>query len=1173
MIDRHALLATLRPLVTALEDDIRARAAAEAAIDAHLRQQHVLATEAHRTAMDFEVWRDGEVTQAAVSWVLSSCFVRFLEDNRLIDAPLIAGPGDRRDAALGQRQNYFAEHPTHSDREYLEHVFHAVAAYPSVTPLFDERHAPLWLLGPTGDGALRLRETFARIDPESGELEHDFTDPDLDTRFLGDLYQDLSDAARKRYALLQTPEFVERFILKRTLDPAIEEFGFDKVRLIDPTCGSGHFLIGAFERLFGLWQEREPGTTAAVLAERALGQVHGVDLNPYATAIARFRLVISALKACHVTRLAEAPAFTLNLATGDSLLHGAEPGRLFSSAAYREGIEHLFETEDGPELHRILGQGYHAVVGNPPYIAVQDAALRDAYRNRYDSCHGKYVMTVPFMERFFELARPDESHSGFVGKITGNNFMRREFGKPLVEVFLPSVDVQAVIDASGAYIPGHGTPTVLIFGRARPPIVATLQVLDALRGEPTPPVDPARGQVWSAIETLVDRPGEENRFMRSSEIERAELFVHPMTLGAGRAVKKRLESSLPLSSLGPSVGVVAISAEDDVFIRPLDAWGRGGVATDYLRPMVAGDGCRDWVVESPEAALFPYDLDGLVDIGALGSLTALWPYRTGLWARQTFGGDSYRMAGRTWWEWHQTTLARLVTPLTITWGEVATHNHFVLDRGGKVFNRTAPVIKLPDGATEEEHLALLGALNSSTACFWLKQVCQNKGSTVDDSGARQRTAPFEDFFQYNATKVKKLPLPAIRSAGIPSELEALAQQRASLQGQLKTAASPLDVLLSGLQERDATLLELLVSLQEELDWQMLAAYGLAPVDLTVLGVAAPPVRRGERAFELALARAVAAGQDDTTWFERHGSTPITEIPAHWPAEYREVVERRIELIENDPDIGLIEQPEHKRRWAGPSWEERERHALTTWVLDALENDQVWADVRLRSTAELTDGLRAQPRLMEALDRLALPKEKGPAATVARLVGGVSVPHLVALRLKEPGMRKRAAWERTWDLQRREDRGEVVGTIPVPPKYASGDMRSSTIWKLRGKLDVPRERFFSVPGAERGADASVVVGWAAWTEPDRARALAGRIQELRDEQAADAERLTPLLAGILELLPWVHQWHPDPDPLYGGPPGRFFEDWLDGELSALSITRADLAAWRPIASTRGRKAAR
>ena len=66
---------------------------------------------------------------------------------------------------------------------------------------------------------------------------------------------------------------------------------------------------------------------------------------------------------------------------------------------------------------------------------------------------------------------------------------------------------------------------------------------------------------------------------------------------------------------------------------------------------------------------------------------------------------------------------RARTPLSIVFAFVATHNHFVLDRGGKVFNRSAPVIKLPPNATEDDHLALLGLLNSSTACFWMKQVC------------------------------------------------------------------------------------------------------------------------------------------------------------------------------------------------------------------------------------------------------------------------------------------------------------------------------------------------------------------------------------------------------------------------------------------------------------------
>jgi len=1180
MIDRSALLATLKPLVTALEASIGKRVEEREDLAQHLAEEHRRAQAAQRTAMSLEEWREGEITQAAVAWVLGCVFVRFLEDNGLIDQPLIAGPGARRAAALGHREEHFRAHPEHSDREYVEACFREVAAFPAVAPLYDERHNPLWRLGPTADGARLLRETFAAIDPDTGGLQHDFGDPELDTRFLGDLYQDLSEAAKKRYALLQTPEFVERFILDRTLTPAIAEFGLGEVRLIDPTCGSGHFLIGAFERLFALWQDREPASERAVLAQRCLDRIAGVDLNPYATAIARFRLVVVALRACGVSRLVEAPAFHLELATGDSLLHGPLPAdgasMLFDANRLSQNIAHVFETEDADDLRRILGRGYHAVVGNPPYIAVQDSALRDAYRIRYASCHGKYVLTVPFMERFFELARvidgEGEIRAGFVGKITGNNFMKREFGAPLVEKFLPSVDLQTVIDASGAYIPGHGTPTVLLFGRSRPPAAPTLRVVDGIRGEPSQPSDPAQGRVWSSIVELVDRPGEQDEFVRSSDIARHALLVHPMTLGVGRGLRQRLDArSNKVNGVAQTVGITAVTGEDDVYTAPrvIDLT---RFEIEHTTDLVTGDLVRDWVADNV-GALWTFNSEFTVvpPRQGTGDLKRLWQGKAVIRHRKRFGTPMVAR-GLSWYEWQELYPDKLRTPLTITWGEVATHNHFVLDRGGKVFKQTAPVIKLPAGASEEQHLALLGVLNSSVACFWLKQVCHNKGSTVDSRGARQRTAEFEDFFQFNATKVQELPLPDHRSTTLPAALDASARLRAGLLDDLEP---PDEVTLAGhlaeARTQDATLTERMISLQEELDWEVLAAYGLVPDDVPVLGTEAPPIALGQRAFEIALARRVAAGEVETTWFERHGSTPITEVPRNWPEAYREAVARRIALIESDPDVALIERPEHKRRWTREPWEARERAALTELVLDALEAPELWADLRPRSTAELTDRLRDRPLMVEALERLGDGPDADLATTVQLLVTGAAVPHLAAQRLTEKGLRKRQVWERVWEMQRAEDRGERPGEIPIPPRYAKADFRSAVAWTHRGKLDVPKERFLLLPHAERGADASPVVGWAGWEERDLARALAGRILELRDQHAADAERLTPLLAGVLELLPWIHQWNPDSDPAYGGPPGAYFESWLDGQLAELGITRETLRSWRPAAPARGRRA--
>ena len=708
MIQRPALIADLRREVTALEDDMRGHIDAMPELAAQLNLEHERAQAAHRTAMSLTEWRDGEITQAAVAWVLGCVFVRFLEDNALIDQPLLSGEGPRLDAARGQREVYFERHPHASDREYLLWAFDQVAQYPAVAHLYDPRHTPLRRIAPSVDGARRLRELWQRIDPDTGGLVHDFSDPSRSTRFLGDLYQDLSEAAKKRYALLQTPEFVEEFILDRTLEPALDEFGLPGLRMIDPTCGSGHFLLGGFHRLLARWREHEPLTNVRVLAQRALDQIHGVDLNPYATAIARFRLLVEAMIACQVTRLPECPDFRLNLATGDSLLHGPEPGQFAGFGHYRAGIGHVYQAEDALELARIFGQGYHVVVGNPPYINVADSALRNAYRDRYRSCHGKYALTVPFMERFFELAHPrvgERELAGYIGQITANSFMKREFGAPLVEQFLPTVDLTTMIDTSGAYIPGHGTPTVIMFGRARAPVSSVVRVLDTVRGEPRTPENPAHGLVWESVLELIDQPGQQNLFIRSSDVDRAEFATHPLTLGIGRELRKQLERDFDrMNILTDSLGITAFTLEDDLYVIPADVLTRACV--EAVRPLITGDYVRDWRASTNLAAVFPYDdsFDPVSAAPTAGWWRWLWRGRTCLANNVMFGGKTKVESGLLWYEWGRLTSHKLKTPLTITWGEVATHNHFVLDRGGKVFKQTAPAIKLPAVATEEEHL-------------------------------------------------------------------------------------------------------------------------------------------------------------------------------------------------------------------------------------------------------------------------------------------------------------------------------------------------------------------------------------------------------------------------------------------------------------------------------------
>jgi len=406
MINAGKLLADLKRLRKVLDADLRETHASGAQRDA-VRAEWQEAFDLGRTRDRFEAFLDGAFDQAVVHWVLSCVFLRFLEDNRLVDRPFLSGPGERLDVAKERQEAHFRARPHDSDTEYLLATFGEAARLPGMAGLFDPTHNPLFRLPLSGDGAMALVHFFREVLPETGALAHDFTDPDWNTRFLGDLYEDLSEEARKRYALLQTPEFVESWILDRTLEPAIREFGHEQVTMIDPACGSGHFLLGGFARLLREWQRFAPGLPAAEQAQRALDSIAGVDLNPFAVEIARFRLLVAALRAAEVRRLPAAPGFTTHLAAGDSLLHGRHFSRNELGGAaegFRRVLRHHYAAEDTAELDRILGRQYDIVVGNPPYITPKDAAMRDAYREIYTACHMKYGLGAPFTERFFDLA-------------------------------------------------------------------------------------------------------------------------------------------------------------------------------------------------------------------------------------------------------------------------------------------------------------------------------------------------------------------------------------------------------------------------------------------------------------------------------------------------------------------------------------------------------------------------------------------------------------------------------------------------------------------------------------------------------------------------------------------------------------------------------------------------
>lgn len=1153
-----------------------------------------------RTAEPIEAWQSLYLEQVAVAWVITTLFVRYLEDNQLIPQHWIAGAGRHMTEALESRDGYFERHPAHSDADYLLHVFNTLGAYDAGAVFRQERN-PLHRVKISGDAANTLLTTLQRVDDDNVP-ELDFrnpTDP-YNTRFLGDLYQDVSPEVQKLYALCQTPDFIEQFILDHTLTAAIDDFGADTVTLIDPTCGSGHFVIAAFERLMDRRRHDHPTESMRESLTHVLARVAGVDINPFAAVITRFRLLIAVLGRVNSQpgtsfTLSGIPAYDLQVATGDSLLLGQQDAQSeldleAPDFALPVDLEHALDESALAET--ILSRKYHAVVGNPPYITVKDKAQRDTYRALYHrSCKGKYALTCPFYERFHQLAVSGEK-SGHIGQITSNSFMKREFGTVLIENIIPETDITHVIDTSGAYIPGHGTPTVILFSRNQAPVLPQVSATLSIRGEPTTPEDPAESKVWSSIKNNYKKQAFENAYISVEKIEREMLHKHPWTLKGGGALglmEVFTQDTLgKVGNIARSIGPASFTGHDEAFIIQPYSYFRHGFPDTWTKPFILGESVRDYATNTTFEAFVGQTNEGeAVDLAAHPlPYQRLWQQRESILSTVSFGGKSRKENGEIPWTWYRWIPDRYLTPLSITFAFVATHNHFVLDRGGKVFNRTAPVIKLAPDATVEDHLKLLGPLNSSTFAFWGRMTFFARG---------HYTELWEDFLEHDSTKLRQFPLPETSPVEIARRLDALAQElstyepSAVAEREVPTKEALQEALVQWERIRGQ-----MIALQEELDFACYEAYGLvANAPLAVDLDALLSIQLGERPFEISMAREVEAGELKTEWFRRHRSTPTTEIPDTYPSWYQELVQKRLQLMEDNKFVRLIEAPEYKRRWASDPWEKKVEQALESWLRNHLETPNYfpWIDrencTQPPAMVSLRELIRKAAHDDDFMTVGALYTQDSGfdyEALVRTLIVSDSVPALPVDRFTKSGLKKFKVWEDTWEKQRQEDALDARGALPSsdpdfltddlveekkkalklkkPPSYAKADFISkSNAYEHRGKLDVPKERYTLHVACELEGDGGVVVTWAGFDHRQRTEAIIQRIERVQNSGTPDMEQLLRLLAALKDLLPWLKQWHNAFDPNFGSSFYDAVQDFYQGQLVQWGVSEVDVETQR------------
>jgi hypothetical protein len=193
-----------------------------------------------------------------------------------------------------------------------------------------------------------------------------------------------------------TPEWVVDRILERTLRPLVDGKAPEEIlglKLVDPACGSGSFLLGAydyFERVILQWCAKNKGKPEAAkyasfedgmprlnreTARRIITDcLYGVDIDPEAVEVARMSL---ALRCVERTAVDEASVpkdmlhgIGLNIKHGNALM-GSDCLLEFDPDAFSQLVPFDWKDEKSGFGRIFQSGGFDAVVGNPPYIEVK----------------------------------------------------------------------------------------------------------------------------------------------------------------------------------------------------------------------------------------------------------------------------------------------------------------------------------------------------------------------------------------------------------------------------------------------------------------------------------------------------------------------------------------------------------------------------------------------------------------------------------------------------------------------------------------------------------------------------------------------------------------------------------------------------------------------------------
>ncbi|MBN1955820.1 MAG: N-6 DNA methylase [Anaerolineae bacterium] len=309
---------------------------------------------------------------------------------------------------------------------------------------------------------------------------------------------------RKAGGVYYTPAYIVDYIVARTVGRLVAGKSPDQVsglRVLDPACGSGSFLLGAYQHLLDYhlqWYEadgpekhaggrrpalyRGPGgdwrLTTAEKKRILLNNIYGVDIDRQAVEVTKLSLLLQVLEGESDETLGEQltlwrepalPDLADNVKCGNSLI-GPDyfAGQLMPDEEEMRRVNAFDWQAEFPAA--MAAGGFDAVIGNPPYVIIGKdifSASQQDYFCRYDVAQYKTDLFQLFLQRGLELSKD----GGILGYIVPNPWLTQKFTDKLRHYILRESRVREIVVFNHLVFESANVYTALVFlekGNAEP---------------------------------------------------------------------------------------------------------------------------------------------------------------------------------------------------------------------------------------------------------------------------------------------------------------------------------------------------------------------------------------------------------------------------------------------------------------------------------------------------------------------------------------------------------------------------------------------------------------------------------------------------------------------------------------------------------------------------------